>query len=59
MKVILNLLKELKMQALLIKIFKLIYFSKIHPILLKKVKETETEIDDKFLLTLNKFVDSL
>lgn len=56
---IVNQLKEVVMQALLIKIFKLIYRSKIHPILLKKVEETTSDIDDKFLLSIDKFVETL
>lgn len=47
------------MQALAIKIFKLIYRTKIHGILLKKVESTETEIDNKFLLSLDNFIETL
>jgi hypothetical protein len=50
---------EVAVQALIIKIFKIIYQTKIHAILVKKAEETETEIDDKFVVTLNKFVESL
>jgi hypothetical protein len=47
------------MHSLIIKVFKLVYFSKIHAILLKKVEETENEYDDKFLKLLTKFVEEL
>jgi hypothetical protein len=59
MNIVLRLIMEVLMQALLIKIFKIIYQTKIQQILMEKAAETETEIDDKFVLTLNKFVDSL
>jgi hypothetical protein len=47
------------MHSLLIKVFKMIYVSKIHALLVKKAKETENDIDDKFVITLLKFVESL
>jgi hypothetical protein len=47
------------MQALAIKVFKMIYISKIHGILVKKAQDTSTDIDDKFVITLLKFIESL
>lgn len=47
------------MQALAIKIFKMIYRAKIHGLLLEHVNKTDTELDNKFLLSLDKFVESL
>lgn len=57
--VIILLVKETIVQTLLIKIFKLVYQTKIRSFLLEKVKETPSEIDDKFLITLDNFVESL
>lgn len=59
MPLIVILIKERAMQALAIKIFKLIYINKIHQILVKKAGETSTEIDDNFVKTLYNFVQSL
>jgi hypothetical protein len=47
------------MEALAIKIFKIIFKTKIQQKLMEKAQETESEIDDKFVLSLIKFLDSL
>jgi hypothetical protein len=50
---------EIIMHSLFIRVFKMIYISKIHSILVEKAKESETDIDDKFVITLLKFIESL